>query len=183
MNEHLHCGVVVSLLLLLVGCREISTEIPTVNLPVELRQENWFGNQGQGSCVYAASVSLLRWQGQTAKARRLLAYGNGAGPTSFKQVLNAEGIQFAQTRTGDEAFLELACKTRRGAAVVVDGGRHMVALVYLDHEYAGILDNNQIDRFSYIPRKVFMADWKISGGWAVAFLGPPTPPQPCNSTM
>src|SRR5687768_14605354 len=34
-------------------------EIPTVNLPRELREPNW----GGGSCVHASTVHLLRWQG------------------------------------------------------------------------------------------------------------------------
>ena len=67
-------------LLLLTGCAPDPTEDgkisyappvvekPTVNLPLELRQENWIGDQGQGSCVHATLVSLFRWQGRYATA-------------------------------------------------------------------------------------------------------------------
>ena len=34
-------------------------ERPTVNVPAALRQSNWIGNQGQGSCVHATMISLL----------------------------------------------------------------------------------------------------------------------------
>ena len=74
--------VVMLLLIVLAGCDGIELrlddepidnrqaapiEYPTVNLPVALRQANWRGNQGEGSCVHALMISLFRWQGRYAK--------------------------------------------------------------------------------------------------------------------
>jgi len=56
----------------------VPIEYPTVNLPRALRQANWRGNEGEGSCVHASMISLFRWQGRYATAdywRR--TYGNG----------------------------------------------------------------------------------------------------------
>ena len=49
--------------------RPVKKERPTVNLPLALRQSNWQGAQGQGSCTWATMVSLLRWQGRYRHGR------------------------------------------------------------------------------------------------------------------
>jgi hypothetical protein len=62
----------VLVLLLTTGCNSprlhlpklVQSERPTVNLPLALRQSNWLGPQGDGSCTWATLVSLLRWQGR-----------------------------------------------------------------------------------------------------------------------
>ena len=56
-------------------------ERPTVNVPAALRQSNWRGPQGQGSCVHASMISLFRWQYRLKTAdywRR--SYGDGEYP-------------------------------------------------------------------------------------------------------
>jgi len=111
-------------------------EYPTVNLPRSLRQENWLGSKGEGSCVFATAVSLFRWQGRYWMADRIRTrYGNGEyaddswNPQSnLADKLDAEGVRYAYTTAGDVSFLEWACSTRRGCGVTVLGGRHMVAL-------------------------------------------------------
>ena len=49
----------------------VPIEYPTVNLPVALRQANWRGDEGEGSCVHASVISLFRWQGRYATAADL----------------------------------------------------------------------------------------------------------------
>ena len=44
------------------GPSAVKKERPTVNVPAVLRQSNWRGPQGQGSCVHASMISLFRWQ-------------------------------------------------------------------------------------------------------------------------
>lgn len=160
-------------------------EYPTVNLPVLLRQKNWLGSKQEGSCVYATFISLLRWQGRYATANYFRThYGNGeyADKTwnpeggGLAEKLEKEGIRFAYVTDGDVAFLEWACTTRRGCGVTVMGGRHMVALVHFDSEWAGILDNNDTERIHWVPREQFLAEWQNSNGWAVTPVYTPAPP-------
>ena len=123
-------------------------ERPTVNVPAALRQSNWRGSQGQGSCVHATMISLFRWQYRLKTAdywRR--TYGDGEYPEDLAARFNKEGIRYAYVTNGDVRFLEWACRTRRGCGITVMGGAHMVALVHLDDKWAAILDNNNVERF------------------------------------
>lgn len=155
-------------------------EYPAVNLPVALRQANWRGNEGEGSCTHATLVSLFRWQGRYATAaywRR--TYGNGEWAASLAEKLDREGVRFAYTvGRGDVRFLEWACRTRRGAGVTVLGGRHMVALVHMDDQWVGLLDNNNTSRIAWVPRRTFLAEWHASNSWAITPIYGPAPPLP-----
>ena len=155
-------------------------EYPTVNLPVALRQANWRGSQGEGSCVHASMISLFRWQGRYAMAdywRR--TYGNGEWAAGLADKMEREGVRFAYTvGRNDVGFLEWACSTRRGCGVTVLGGRHMVNLVHLDQERAGILDNNDPQRIRWVPRRTFLAEWFNSNSWATTPVYSPAPPLP-----
>jgi hypothetical protein len=157
----------------------IRSEYPTVNLPLGLRQQNWIGDRGEGSCVHASMVMLFRWQGFPAMAdwwRQNNA--NGEWAADLAQKFNAANVRWAETTTGDDSFLEWACSTRRGCGVTVMGGRHMVCLVHFDDKWAGILDNNDIQTIHWYPRETFLAEWKSSYGWAVAPVYQPAPPLP-----
>lgn len=180
------------LLLFLVGCdlvdqvvdRPIKIERPTVNLPIELRQRNWQGNRGQGSCVWATTVSLLRWQGQNQLANKIKSYGDGAGWDMLAKVADREGIRYAFITNGDVNFLEWSLKTRRGCGIVwgynpkTNYGNHFITLVYLDAKYACVLDNNDTQNYHWMPREKLIAEWKKCGGWAFAVVYSPLPPLP-----
>lgn len=154
-----------------------SLERPTVNLPVSARQENWLGRGGQGSCVHATMVSLFRWQGRLSMARHWRdTYGDGEGPSDLAAKFDREGVRYAYTDSGDVRFLEWALRTQRGCGVTVKGGIHMVALVYLDATQACILDNNDVQNYHWMPREVFLSEWKNSNGWAVAMIYTPSAP-------
>jgi hypothetical protein len=159
--------------------RSIVRNLRRIDIPEQWRRRNWIGNRGQGSCVHASLVHLLHWQGRHQLAdwwqRR---YANGETAEGLAGKLESAGIRFAETRSGDETFLEWAIRTRRGAAVVVQHGAHMVNLVGLDDRSARILDNNSPDRTQEISRAEFLRDWKTSGGWAVTPVGAPPPPNP-----
>ena len=157
----------------------IRREYPTVNLPRGLRQRNWVGDRGEGSCVHASMVMLFRWQGFPAMAdwwRQNNANGEWAEDLAYK--FDAAKVRYAQTTTADVNFLQWACDTRRGAGVTVMGGKHMVCLVHLDDTWAGILDNNNIDTITWVPRETFLAEWRSSHGWAVTPIYWPAPPLP-----
>lgn len=153
-------------------------EYPTVNLPVALRQANWRGSQGEGSCVHASLVSLLRWQGCYTMANHWRrTYGNGEGPRGLAAKMDREGVRFAYTAGhNDVRFLEWACQTRRGCGVTVLGGQHMVCLVHFDKKWAGILDNNDPRRITWVPRRTFLAEWLNSNSWAITPVYAPASP-------
>lgn len=156
-------------------------EYPTVNLETVLRQKNWRGRKGEGSCVHATTIMLLRWQGQYQWADYWKAtYGDGEWPEGLASKFDAEGIQYAYT-SGERNvhFLEWACQTRRGAGVTCMGGIHMVMLVHLDNEWAGIIDNNYPDEVKWYPRETFLQEWYNSNSWAVTpIISCPPPPLP-----
>jgi hypothetical protein len=174
--------ILASLLLVSVG----RCEVPTVNLPLDLRQANWVGESGEGSCVHAAIVNLLRWQQEYAEADHWHdTYANGEYADdswnygdNLARKFNSEGVPYAYTVEGDVKFLEWAISTRRGAGITVKGGRHMVVLVYLDNEKAGLLDSNDVSHVIYVDRDRLIAEWQNSHGWAVTTLYSPAPPLP-----
>lgn len=159
--------------------RAIIGGLRQINLPAAWRKKNWIGDRGQGSCVHASLVHLFHWQGRHDLADWWSAhYANGETAAGLANKLEAAGVRFAETRSGDEAFLEWAIRTRRGAAVVVQNGAHMVNLVGLDRDHAQILDSNSPARIESWPRERFVGDWKRSGGWAVTPVGTPAAPDP-----
>lgn len=155
-----------------------SREVPTVNLPNALRQRNWLGSQREGSCVHASWMMLLRWQGMHDWAAWWgRQYGNGEYWDRMVQRCDDAGLNWAGTYDKfDVSFLEWAIRTRRGCMVTVMNGRHMVVLVHLDAERAGILDNNDINTIHWVSRDIFLAEWKASRSWAMTPVYSPAPP-------
>jgi hypothetical protein len=154
-------------------------ERPTVNLPPALRQGNWLGSQGQGSCTWATMVSLLRWQGRLKTANWVRQNcGDGEWPDSMAEKLDGASIRYAYVTNGDVRFLEWACRTRRGCGITIMGGAHMVALVFLDDKWAALLDDNAVEQYIWIPRETLIAEWKASDGWAVTPVYSPAAPLP-----
>jgi hypothetical protein len=86
-------------------------------------------------------------------------------------------LRYAYTVDGDVEFLEWALRTRRGAGITYFPN-HAVNLVHLDHQWAGVLDNNRVDQIIWIPRADFLARWKAYGGWAWTLVYDPPPPVP-----
>lgn len=151
---------------------EIPREIPAVNLPLEWRCKNYNG----GSCVCASTISVLRWQNRLdlADALRKICSG-GQSASSIQRHVNAIGVRFACTTSGDVAFLDWACRTRRGATIFWKPS-HSCTLVDLTATHAVVLDNNHVDRYEYTPRDEFIRRWKGFGGFALTPLLPPSPP-------
>ena len=179
--------VVLVLLACLAGCKvsgdfgisAAKKERPTVNVPESLRQSNWIGDRGMGSCVHASMISLLRWQYRLKTADHWRqTYGDGEQPEDLAAKFDREGIRYAYVTNGDVRFLEWACRTRRGCGITVMGGAHMVALVHLDDKWAAILDNNNVENFIWVPRETLIAEWKASYGWAVTPIYAPAAPLP-----
>jgi hypothetical protein len=160
-------------------------ERPTVNLEVALRQGNWLGSQGEGSCVHATMIMLFRWQGRDDLAEVWrTSYENGEWHEGLAAKFEKERVRYAYTwKENDVQFLEWACKTRRGCGVTVRGGAHMVMLVHLDAKQAGILDNNSVNQIKWVPRETFLSEWYNSNSWAVTPVYTPPPPLPSKEPI
>lgn len=151
-------------------------ETPRVNLPPAIRQANRLGPRGTGSCVHASWTMLLRWQGKFETADYWWThFADGETPNGFAS--KARNLKVAATfNQNDTAFLEWAIRTRRGCMVTCQNGHHMVLLVHLDKEWAGILDNNAIEGIIWRPREEFLREWYDSQSWAATPLYNPPPP-------
>ena len=165
----------------------LSRERPIVNVPLALRQVNWMvavqvsrrEQQAFGSCTWAATISLLRWQGRYETADWLRQHaGGGENAEKMAHELDQAGIRYAYVTNGDVKFLEWACRTRRGCGIAIEGGEHMVALVHLDDKWAALLDSNAVESFIWVPRARLIAEWQASGGWAVTPIYSPAAPLP-----
>src|SRR5258708_2487843 len=78
-------------------------------MPLAGRKKNWIGDRGQGSCVHAAIVHLFHWQGRHDLGDWWAAhYANGESAQGLAAKLETAGVRFAETRSGDEAFLDWA---------------------------------------------------------------------------
>lgn len=154
-------------------------ETPRINLPPRLRQDNWVGNRGQGSCVHASMISLFNWQHQYSLAKYWKSnYENGETWNGLTSKLEQNHVKWAGTYdNNDVKFLEWAIRTRRGCMVTQDNASHMVVLVHLDKNWAGILDNNDTGRTRWIPRDRFLDTWYQSNSWALTPMYSPPPPK------
>lgn len=155
-------------------------EVPVVNLPYSLRQRNWASKPTQGSCVHATMCSLFNWQGHPRMAQWWRAnHTDGDYPERLAGELDRAGVRWAGTwDRKDVSFLEWSIKTHRGCGVAIEGCKHMVALVHLDNNWAGLLDNNDTSRIIWVPRATFLAEWFNSRSWAVTPVYTPSPPLP-----
>lgn len=153
-----------------------TVEVPIVNAPYGARQKNWIKYRS-GSCYHAAICSNMIWQGleeQAAWWRQ--TYGAAESTRGIAQKLDAAGLRFAATSTGDVAFLEWAIRTRRGVAFPYFT-RHAINLVHLDAEWAGLQDNNSTGKFIWVRRDEFLHNWRHKyGGCAITVVGSPAPP-------
>jgi len=159
-----------------------AAEVPGANLPSMLRQANWRGKLGQGSCVHASSIYVMRWHGQYDLADRWRkTYGDGETGSGIMRKLTAANVPFYATAKGDPAVLEYASKTRR-AAIIWFFDSHCVTFCGFakdsdGKEYAYICDNNRTAQFIKIEKQIFIRRWQTQyDGFACCFLGVPLPP-------
>lgn len=152
-------------------------QYPQCNLPRSMRQCNWVGPLGEGSCVHASWVMALRLQNRPKTADWWRAHhSDGEWAEDLAAKLDRAGIRYAYTsKKNDVAFLDKALKTHRACGVTVMGGRHMILLIHLDDKWAGLIDNNAPEVIKWVPRKTFLAEWKNSSSWAVVPLYTPAP--------
>lgn len=150
-----------------------------VDLPQAWRTPNYAG----GSCLHAATIDLLRWQGQHQMADYWRRNYSGAAsvPGTIAPTADRLGLRFAYTTEGDEAFLEWCSDTKRGAAIHWQLNRpsdHAVTFLGYVGDTANLLDNNRVSTPVAMPKADFLRIWKASGGYALTFVYSPQPPRP-----
>lgn len=157
---------------------------PPFQLPQSLRQRNWVSKtNGEGSCVIASTVSLVRWQQQFELAEYLRnKYSGGQTASSIQSYLTQARVPFVCTETADPRFLEWATQCRRGA-IIWFFPFHCVTFAGFGTDSTGrpvawILDNNRPERFIPVEKSEFLRRWAGYGGFALTTLYEPAPPTP-----
>ncbi len=148
------------------------------SIPQKLRQSN-YSPYGEGSCVHASTITLLRWQGLDEWADWWRAtYNSEEWSHKLITKLDGSGLRYAYTRAGDVEFLEWACRNRLYAGVFYFKN-HAVNIVKLDNIEAVLIDNNDIGNAIHIPRNEFIRRWRneFSGfAWTIVYSPPPPVP-------
>lgn len=149
--------------------------VPPMDLPTAFRQSNYAG----GSCMYAALISVLRWQERYADADKMRqSYSGAEGVDGMVGVCSAMRLRFAYTAQGDTAFLDWCSRTRRGAAIHYWPNHAVTFCGYDADGKAVLLDNNAVGRYTRIPRAQFLMAWRGYGGRALTVVYTPWPPHP-----
>lgn len=147
------------------------------DVPPQLRQPN-YSPFGQGSCVHASTVTILRWQGQYELAAWWKAnYHSGEYAGRLIERLDAAGLKYAYEDDGDIRFLEWCARNRQVAGIFYFP-RHAVNLVDFNETHAVLLDNNRTSDYIYIPRAEFIRNWRGYGGFAWTLVYNTPPPYP-----
>ena len=152
--------------------------------------------KGSGLCVFTSVEMAARWgnvRDLDGFQKWMTNHPGGGWPSKLSKMLKSYCDEkriavprYVQITGGDLAFVDLAVKTCRLAAVTYSGrddfyrGRisHMVNLAHLDPERACIVDNNRPGTFLWMSRAEFATRWREIGGWAVVLLAAPPPPGP-----
>lgn len=150
----------------------------SVHVPVEMRERNYAG----GSCVHASTETTLRYQGFVELAdwwRR--TYSGGEYAAGLEAKLEAAGLRWASTNSGDPAFLEWVSRTRR-TAIIFYKPSHSINFVQFrdagDGQVAVLIDNNHPAAEETVEKQQFLRAWQGFGGFAATIVGAPPPPPP-----
>lgn len=157
------------------------------DLPPDLRTVNVGGVDGAGLCVFSSIGHSARWQNEKRlwDIQKAMRQERGGGWPEKVEVMLAKygpGAEYLQYLGDDPAVIELALRTGRMPAVTYNGN-HMVSLIYLDQQWACVLDNNFVgaNELRWHPRAEFLDLWRKGGqGWAVVLLAPRPPAPPRN---
>lgn len=185
-------SVVVCLLAVVVACAPepqfralpapTKRETPAANPPFSIRQKNWAGKGGDGSCVHASLSTMLHWQNQFEKAAWWRTqYGGGEYSARLRGRLDDAKIPYAFTEKANLQLLDDAHASRR-AALLWWKPSHCCNFVGWAKSpdgrvYAMILDNNRTDKYELVERSEFHKKWASYGGFALMVLyDPPSCP-------
>lgn len=171
--------------------KPVQTDLPARS---GLRARNVGGRDGAGLCVFTSIMHAARFQGERRLwefQKQMRAEPGGGYPSKVDRMIQkyAPGVQYLQYEGGDPTVLEVALASGRMPSVTYNGRdphyrgtiAHMVNLVYLDKEWACVLDNNFVgeSELVWMSRAEFLSRWKGGGGgWAVVLIGKPAPAPP-----
>jgi len=176
----------------LAGCDEIAPkraralpeqppEAPQVSIPAPIRQTNWRGPLGQGSCVYASLTTHTRWQNNFELSDWCRKQGDGEYGDRLKKKLDSIGVKHASTEQASIEFLDWCAATRRGCILWWKPSHCCTFAGYVVRDgvtYCAIIDNNQPGTFELTERSQFIRLWAGYGGFGLAVLGSPASPLP-----
>lgn len=163
-------------------------DVPTCNLPIELRQRNWLGPKGQGSCVYASLTNHARWLNllefgeyiagpDITGTGRGANFGDGEYETRLMENLDKMGMKYDFTRNADPRFLDWCDMERRGAIMWWKPYHCCTFCGWVTKadgkQYAVILDNNRTEAFELTEREQFIRLWAGYGGFALCLMNDP----------
>jgi hypothetical protein len=156
-------------------------ETPSVNVPLSVRQKNWLGSGGDGSCVHASLSSMLHWQNQFELAKWWRSqYSGGEWSDQLRRRLDAAKIPYAFTERANIKLLDDAHNSRRGAILWWKPSHCCTFVGWAESQgkvYACILDNNRTQAFEFVERSQFHKQWAGYGGFALTTLyDPPSAP-------
>lgn len=164
-------------------------EAPAVNLPVGMRQENWRGKLGQGSCVYASLINHARWLNMPEFAT-LIRQTRGDGEYAERLMrwldtvewrddfgVRRTGIDYRYTLKANPKFLDWCTEQRVGCILWWKPSHCCTFLGWVEdnkgNKFAAILDNNSINKIEYTPYSQFLNLWAGYGGFGLALLNDP----------
>ncbi len=164
------------------------------DLADSLQLRNTGGSDGQGLCVPTSLTQAARYQNcreladLQAKQKR---EPGGGWPDRVAQWIrrDAPNVGLVQYQGAKEDFLDRLISTGRMPCTTYNWGErygqtiaHCVNLVYLDAQWAAILDNNFPKTYEWMPRAEFFRRAKHPRGsyWAFGILSPPPPPPPID---
>jgi hypothetical protein len=162
-------------------------------IPRSLRKKNEGGSDGAGLCVIASQVTDGRYQQIAAQVEELWRVAKtrdgGYWPERLKRLMAevAPDLPYKSYEGTDVAWMEGVLKSGIPIGVTYGTGRgyqyqqiaHMVSLVHLDSERAGIIDNNFPGFVAWMPLGEFKRRFILGSdaGWAF-YLDVPAQPAP-----
>jgi hypothetical protein len=169
----------------------------TCDLPVDERTKNVGGIDGAGLCVFSSIGHSARWQHESRLEdfqKQMRQERGGGYPEKVDAMIKkyGPGTPYVQYEGTDPTILQDALDSGRMPAVTYNGHdphygnatiAHMVNLVYLDSQWACVLDNNFVgaNELVWLPRNDFLQRWTGGRtGWAVVLFAAPPPPVPHN---
>lgn len=151
------------------------------DIPINLRQENW-GTITGGSCAHASAITLLRWHSYDYLADwwRTSYSGGEILPGTASKLTHAK-VKYAYTNKFDMSFLTWCARNRLGAIIYHVPAFHAVNMVDLTPTEVYLLDNNRIQDYIIMNRRIFENQWRTNNNgtsWALTIVDTPPPPWP-----
>ena len=107
-------------------------------------------------------ISLFRWQYRLKTSYYWRqTYGDGEQPEDLAAKFNQEESVTAMSPTGTCVSWSGRATQGEGAGLRSWAGPHG-RTVHLDDKWAAILDNNNVEKFIWVPRETLIAEWKAA---------------------